>query len=63
MSEVQTPRLQVVDRTQLLLRPVVVEELIPDDHPGARNQGVCRSAGPQVKTAPYLNSLPGLNKC
>lgn len=27
------PRLQVVDRSQMLLRPVVVEELIPEDHP------------------------------
>lgn len=33
MGDEQTPRLQMVDRTQLLLRPVVVEELIPRDHP------------------------------
>lgn len=35
MSDAHTPppRLQTVDRTQLLLRPVVVEQLIPEDHP------------------------------
>lgn len=33
MSDEQAPRLQVVDRTQLLLRPVVVEELISESHP------------------------------
>jgi hypothetical protein len=33
MSEEPTPRLQNVDRTRLLLRPVVIEELIGADHP------------------------------
>lgn len=35
MSDEQTslPRLRVVDRTQMLLRPVIVEELIAEDHP------------------------------
>jgi transposase len=27
------PRVKAVDRTQMLLRPVVVEQLIPEDHP------------------------------
>lgn len=33
MDDGQAPRLQLVDRTQLLLRPVIVEELIAQDHP------------------------------
>jgi transposase len=33
MDDRQTPRLRVVDRTQLLLRPVIVEPLIAEDHP------------------------------
>jgi hypothetical protein len=33
MDDRQTPRLRVVDRTQLLLRPVIFEQLIAEDHP------------------------------
>jgi transposase len=29
----KAPRLQTVDRTQMVLRPVIVEQLIADDHP------------------------------
>ena len=44
MSDEQVPerRLQGVDRRQMLLRPVVVEELIGDDHPA---RGIWEFAG------------------
>jgi transposase len=32
-DRVEKKRLKGVDRTQMLLRPVIVEELVPDDHP------------------------------
>jgi len=39
------PRLQAINRNQLLLRPVDVEQLIAPDHPGAGHLGVAGTTG------------------